>query len=238
MTKEDKRAFPYKPPSRKIQQMYGWIFTLKEAPKERISKLLFDKIASLTAIFLLWPIFVIILIAYVLDGFIHPQHRGSVFLSYIASSRGKKFKKYKFRLVREELIDKNLRNEGDWRAYPSERQPQNLTCIGKFLKKYYLDELPQVFNIIKGDVSFVGPRALAWHHYQRDIKQGNIARKLLKAGIFSESHTRKGTRLFGKPQLEYEYIEKYMKFSPWQLLWTDFRIISRGIKMILEGKGY
>ena len=235
---EDKRAFPYKPPSKKMQERYSWIFTLKKAPRERISKLLFDKIAALIAIFLLWPIFVIILIAYVIEGFIHHEHKGSIFFSYIASSRGKKFKKYKFRLVKETLIDKNLRSQGDWRAHPSERQPQNLTCIGKILKKYYLDELPQVFNIIKGDISFVGPRALAWHHYQRDIKQGNIVRKLLKAGIFSESHTRKGTRLFGKPQLEYEYIEKYMKLSCWQLLWTDFKIISRGIKMILEGKGY
>ena len=236
--KEDKRAFPYKAPSNKIQEKYSHIFALKEAPKERISKLIFDKAISLIAIFLLWPLFVVILIAYFLDGFIHHEHRGSIFFSYIASSRGKKFKKYKFRLVKDILIDKDLMSQGDWRAYPSERKPQNLTCIGKILKKYYLDELPQVFNIIKGDISLVGPRALAWHHYQRDIKQGNIARKLLKAGIFSESHTRKGTRLFGKPQLEYEYIDKYMKFSSLKLLATDFRIISRGIKMILEGKGY
>lgn len=238
MEREDIRAFPYKAPPKHLREKYKDIFDLKKPLKERFAKSLFDRIVSIFVLFLGLPVFLIIAIGYLIDGAFHPQNRGSIFIWYIASSQGKKFKKYKFRGVKDNLINKELRDKGDWHAYPYERQPQNITFMGKFLTKYYLDEMPQIFNIIKGDISFVGPRALAWHHYQRDIKQGNVARMLLKAGIFSESHTRKGTRLFGKPKLEYEYIDKYIKLSSWQLLWTDFKIISRGIKMILEGKGY
>lgn len=235
---EDVRAFPYKPPEEDSRERYKEIFALKEPLRGRTCKLIFDKFFSLTAVIIASPIFIAIFTAYFLDGIIHPEHRGSIFAPYIASTAGRKFNKYKFRLAKESLVDQEARKKGDYRAYPSQFEPANLTCVGKFLKKYYLDELPQIFNILKGDISFVGPRALAWEHYQRDLSQGNVARKLQKAGLFSYSHTRKGTPDFGRPELDYKYIEEYMKLSAPSLLWADIKIMARGIKMILEGKGY
>lgn len=236
--KEDGKVFPYKPPSKDVKERYKGIFALKEPLRERICKLIFDKLFSLIAIIVASPIFIAILIAYFLDGIIHPEHKGSIFAPYIASTCGRKFNKYKFRLAKESLVDHEARKRGDYRAYPSQFKPANLTRVGKFLKKYYLDELPQIFNIFKGDISFVGPRPFAWEHYQRDLSQGNVARKLQKAGLFSYSHTRKGTPDFGKPELDYDYMEQYMKLSALSLLWTDIKIMAKGIKMILEGKGY
>lgn len=235
---DESKHFPYKGPDSKTKNRYKEIFELKEPLEERPVKLIFDKIFSLIVIVSILPFFIMIVTAYFIDGLIHPQHKGSIFASYRASSCGRKFIKYKFRIAKESLIDKEARKRYDWQAYPSEYKAKNLTYVGRFLKKYYLDELPQIYNIFKGEISFVGPRALAWHHYERDIRQGNIARKILKAGLFSDSHTRKGTSYFGRPELEYAYIEKYMTYSAPALLWTDLKIIGRGIKMILEGKGY
>lgn len=221
-----------------MKEKYKDIFALEKPAKERFCKLAFDKIFSMAMIILSSPVFALIFVAYFLDGIIHPEHRGSLFIYYLASNCGRKFKKYKFRLAKESLIEHEARKRGDIRAYPSECDPANLTCVGRFLKKHYLDELPQLFNILKGNMSFVGPRPLAWEHYERDIKQGNITRRVLKAGLFSETHTRKGTPDFKNTELEYEYIKKYMNLPALSLLWADVKIIARGIKMILEGKGY
>ncbi|MFH1148085.1 MAG: hypothetical protein V1736_10320, partial [Pseudomonadota bacterium] len=75
------------------------------------------------------------------------------------------------------------------------------------------------------------------HHYQRDLEQGNVTRYLLKGGLLGLGHVMKGTPEFGNPMYEYEYADRYLKLSPFGLLWLDLKIIGRGIKVILQGKG-
>ena len=220
-----------------LRQKYKHIFSLKKSLKERPCKFLFDKIFSVIVIIFTSPIFIAIIISYIINGFVNPKDRGSIFTPYIASDRGRKFKKYKFRLVKESLIDQELRKEYDINAYASEWNKENLTYVGRFLKRYYLDELPQILNILIGDISFVGTRPLAWRDYQRDIAKGNVSRKILKAGLFSQTHVQKGTPEFNNLELEYDYIEKYMKFPVFLLLWLDCKIMARGIAMIFKGKG-
>ena len=126
---EDKRAFPYRPPSYKLKERYKDIFSLTEPLKERPCKLIFDKSVSAIIILLTLPIFVIIFIAYFLDGLIYSEDRGCIFASYNASSYGRRFKKYKFRLIKRSLIDNDLRKKGDYHAYASERNPANVSCV-------------------------------------------------------------------------------------------------------------
>ena len=78
-------------------------------------------------------------------------------------------------------------------------------------------------------MSVVGPRPLAVHHFERDKAQGNVTRGLLKGGLLGLGHIMKGTPEMGNPIYEYEYVDRYLKLSPWGLLKLDFTIIWRGL---------
>lgn len=234
---EPKEAFPYKAPDDFIKKKYNYIFQLKKPLDDRLLKVFFDKLTAMIFLIFAAPIFLLIKIAYVIEGWIIPENKGPMFFSYNAVSKGKIFPKYKIRLIKTKYIDPIGAKKGDWHAFSAEWTPDSRTHVGHFVKKFYLDELPQFYCILKGDMSFIGPRPLAVHHYQRDFDQGNVTRYLLKGGLLGLGHVLKGTPEFGSPIYEYEYIEQYLKLSPLGLLWFDLKIIGRGIKVVLKGRG-
>jgi len=230
-------AFPYKAPSDEIRRKYAHIFRLERPLETRLPKLIFDKLAAVLFLLVAAPVLLVVKIAYVVEGWIRPESRGPIFFSYNAISQGKVIPKYKIRLIKVSYIDAEGAKRGDWHAYSAEWTPDSRTYVGHFVKKFYLDELPQFYSILKGDMSFVGPRPLAVHHYERDRAQGNVTRFLLKGGLLGLGHVMKGTPEMGNPVYEYEYVDQYLKRSPIGLLWLDLTIIGRGVKVIFQGKG-
>lgn len=108
-------------------------------------KRLFDIVCSLTALLLLWPFMALISLVILFGS------RGGVFYRQIRI--GKNFKEFgllKFRTMRPGSDGKGLITVGG--------KDSRITPEGYFLRKYKLDELPQFINILKGDMSFVGPR--------------------------------------------------------------------------------
>lgn len=237
LQEEPKGAFPYKAPDDEIKARYRHIFELKQPLEDKWAKLIFDKVAASIFLLIAAPILLLVKIAYVIEGLLIPENKGPMFFSYNAVSQGKIIPKYKIRLIKTKYIDPEGAKKGDWHAYSAEWTPESRTHVGHFVKKFYLDELPQFYSILKGDMSFVGPRPLAVHHYERDREQGNVTRFLLKGGLLGLGHVLKGKPEFGSPIYEYEYADQYMKLSPLGLLWLDLVIIGRGIKVILQGKG-
>ena len=148
---EPKEAFPYKPPSKELYQRYSHLFDLKSPLPQRLLKGLFDKFIAIVLIFFSLPILVLLKLAYVIEGFFIPENKGPLFFYYYAISEGQIFRKYKIRLIKTKYIDLNAAKKGDWIAYAAEWKPQSRTFVGSFAKKYYLDEIPQFFSVLKGE---------------------------------------------------------------------------------------
>ena len=234
---EPKEAFPYRPPDAAIRKKYRHVFEIDRPLDDRLAKIVFDKSVAALLLTAAAPVLLLLKIAYLVEGWLIPENKGPMFFSYNAVSAGKVFPKYKIRLIKTKFIDPEGAKRGDWHAYAAEWSPETRTIVGRFVKKFYLDELPQFYNILRGDMSVVGPRPLAVHHYERDRKQGNITRFLIKGGMLGLGHVMKGTPQMGDPVYEYEYIDKYLKLSSFGLLWLDLKIIARGIRVVLKGKG-
>ena len=132
---------PWIPPKRG----YEWI------------KRLGDIVLSLLALLVLSPLFALIMLVIWLDD----PHGSPFYSSWRVGCGGKLFRFFKFRSMRigaeDELTNLLVSNEADGPVFKMKDDPR-ITRVGRFLRKYSLDELPQLVNVFKGDMSIVGPR--------------------------------------------------------------------------------
>lgn len=236
--REPREAFPYQPPTREIRDRYRELFQLTEPLPPRLIKTVFDKVLAGLVLLLASPVLLLLKLAYIVEGWLIPENAGPMFFYYNAVSAGRAIRKYKLRLIKVKYIDPEGAKRHDWLAYSAEWKPGSRTHVGSFVKKFYLDELPQFYSVIIGDMSIVGPRPLSQLHYDRDRKQGNITRFLLRGGLLGLGHINKGTSEMGKPVYEYEYVDRYITRSSLRLLMLDLWIIWRGLLVIVKGGGH
>ena len=235
---EPHEAFPYKPPTAQVLEKYPHIFQLNEPLPARFFKIFFDKLMAIFFLMLSAPILLLLKIAFFIEGLLIPENKGPMFFYYNGVSAGKVIPKYKIRLIKTKYIEPEGAKRHDWIAYSAEWTPDSRTYVGQFVKKFYLDELPQFWSVLKGDMSIVGPRPLSVLHYERDLAQGNVTRFLLRGGLLGLGHINKGTSEMGNPVYEYEYVDQYLKRSSFGLLCLDLWIIWKGILVISNGGGH
>lgn len=141
---------------------------------EHIIKRLFDIIVALIAL----PVVILVCIVFGLGIWL--EDRGSIF--YLAKRRGKEgriFSMYKLRSMKVNAPD--IRN-ADNSTFNSADDPR-VTKMGKFLRKTSIDELPQIFNILLGDMSWVGPRPVTTDRPLEEYDQKRIDRLKVRPGI-------------------------------------------------------
>lgn len=238
MSTEPIEAFPYKPPTDEIRTKYAYIFEMEKPLKVRYVKIITDKLVALILCIISFPILALLKLAYVIEGILVPENKGPMLFFYWAISGGKKIKKWKLRLIKTQFIDHVGAAKHDWKAFSAEWTPESRTIVGAFVKKWYLDELPQFWSVLIGDMSLVGPRPLAVHHYEWDISQGNVVRKILRGGLLGLGHINKGSSEMGNSVYEYDYIDQYMRRSSLGLLQLDLWIIWKGILVMGKGGGH
>lgn len=184
---------------------------------EKIIKRFFDVLLSLIALIIFSPIMLVVSIL------IKINDNGPVFYKQVRLTQyGKEFMIYKFRSMR---IDA----EKDGKALVAKEDDDRITKIGKIIRKFRLDEIPQLLNILNGDMSIVGPRP------ERPELAENIYKELpefehrlkVKAGLtgYAQVYGKYNTTLKDKLLLDLMYIENYSLF-------LDIKIILMTIKTI------
>jgi len=195
-----------------------------------VSKRIFDIILSLVGLILAAPLFLFVSL-----GIILSSHGPVFFVQKRYGKDGKLFNIYKFRTMLHETHQTRdslaSLNEMSGPAFKIKNDPR-IYPFGKWLRKFTLDELPQLWNILKGDMSFVGPRPFqlgdeklfkAWHYYRHLIKPG--------ATSFWQIMGRNEITDFDQwALLDLKYIQTWT-------IWKDFEVVAKTPLVILRGTG-
>lgn len=109
---------------------------------------------------------------------------------------------------------------------------QYITKVGKFLRKTSLDELPQVFNILKGDMSVIGPRPALWNQYDLIEERDKYGANDIKPGLtgWAQINGRDELEIEVKAKLDGEYVKKMS-------LWFDIKCFIGTIFSVLKSDG-
>lgn len=206
-------------------------------PFNAIVKDIIERFLSLILVILLIPVFFIIAIVILLTS------KGPVlFAQERVGKGGAPFNFYKFRTMYvnsesrlEELMTQNPGVREEWEKYQKVKSVKDprVTKFGSFLRKFSLDELPQLFNVLKGDMSIVGPRPYLKNEItDKDIKKQLSIILSVKPGITGL------WQVSGRNELE--FYERLLLDEYYVMNWSismDMEIILKTISVVLFGKG-
>lgn len=175
-----------------------------------------DFVFSLLLLVFLFPLFLIVSIAIKLDS------KGPViFEQYRLGKDGKKFKMYKFRSMvvdAEKLRSSLITLQNDFR----------ITKLGKFLRITSIDELPQLFNVLKGDMSLIGPRPISHYEYE-DFSKEQQRRFEVRPGItgLSQVNGRKFLDLDKKCEYDIQYVNSISFGLDCKIFFLTFLVLTK-----------
>jgi lipopolysaccharide/colanic/teichoic acid biosynthesis glycosyltransferase len=178
-----------------------------------------DFVAALVGLVALFPVFVLIALCVWLDS------PGPVFFRLRMAGRGgKAFDQWKFRTMVQDARQK---------AHPFETSATDprITRAGRFLRRWSLDELPQLWNVLRGEMSLVGPRP-AFIEIAARYSALETRRLQMRPGLTGLAQVH-GRNLLPWPErvaFDLEYIEHFS-------LWADFKILLRTVPVVLRSKG-
>ena len=200
-------------------------------------KAAFDRGLAAFVLLITSPLFALGALAIWIDGLVWPEDRGPIFHRETRVSAGQTFSLFKFRTMQVSAIEE-ARQQGLTVKY-LERENRGHTWVGRYLRRWYLDELPQVLNILRGEMSWVGPRPPAPFEYERELSEGNVRKRLARAGLVGLQQANKGrTQGFEEEiALDYKYVAQVRTMSPTRRLVYDVSILLRTLRVLAEGKG-
>lgn len=192
----------------------------------RVLKRGFDFVASLIGLIVFSPFMAMIYFC------IKREDGGpAIFKQERIGYKGKAFMLYKFRSMK-------ITAEADGKPALCQKEDKRLTRIGKFLREHHLDELPQLWNVLKGEMSFVGPRPERKFFVDKIISVNPDYELLycLRPGLFSPATLYNGytdtmEKMLRRLNMDLAYMEKHT-------LWLDTKIIFLTVYSIVSGKKF
>jgi exopolysaccharide biosynthesis polyprenyl glycosylphosphotransferase len=201
--------------------------TVELDPDQMLFKRMFDLVGGTFGLMILVVIYPFLALAIKLTS------KGPVFFKQVrVGKNGKRFVIYKFRSMtmdaekrKVELLDQN---ECDGAVFKIKDDPR-VTLVGRFMRKFSLDEIPQILNVIKGEMSLVGTRPPTpdevakyqkWHHRRISIRPG-------VTGLWQVSGRNKITNFDEIVKLDLKYIDNWS-------IWLDIKIIAKTLLVIFE----
>lgn len=202
---------------RKLQHQYGY----------RFIKRLFDVVASSVAVVILSPVFLIIAIAIKVN-----DPAGPVFYTQTRVGKdGKPFKMFKFRSMvtnADELLERlRDQNEVEGAMFKMKDDPR-ITKVGKFIRKYSLDELPQLLNVVGGSMSIVGPRPPLPFEVE-EYTDYDRQRLMVKPGATGM------WQVGGRNALSFDQmVELDLTYINERSIWLDLKIMFETVKVMIK----
>jgi lipopolysaccharide/colanic/teichoic acid biosynthesis glycosyltransferase len=198
----------------------------------RPAKRILDVVVASLLLLVLSPVVAVVLVAYVLDGLLQPRDRGALLYREPRVSQGRTFGLLKFRTLRADVLV-----GAGGHARPLEADPANLTWLGRrILKPWYVDEVPQLWNVLRGDLSLVGPRPWPPELVEQQRAEGLTYRDEVPAGLTGLAQLTKGSdRRYA--DFDLQYVERVTTLGSWALLRYDLEILAGTVRVIARGQG-
>jgi lipopolysaccharide/colanic/teichoic acid biosynthesis glycosyltransferase len=212
-------------------------------------KYLLDRIFAWILLIILGPFVLFIVFLIKIEGLLKPKNAGPAFLREPRISEGRVIQMVKFRTVTMSHV-RWIREKPESRS--ASYATKNRTGVGKFIMNAYLDEMPQLWNIARGEMSFVGPRPDSLQMHKITVQDGFLYRKYLKGGLLGITQACKGNEkhrlLFRKmarrytdrrtfPQMLDEfYLQWIVNNPPLKILRLDMFIIRKSLRTFFVGE--
>lgn len=208
-----------------VDEFYdAYIANFKQTTKKKylykFIKRCFDFFVSLIALIVLLPLFLIVAIAIKIDS------RGPVFfVQHRMGKNNKVFKCIKFRSMKKEAPK-------EMATSVLEHPEMHITRVGKFIRKFSIDELPQLINCLNGTMSIIGPRPVVLTEEKLIKLRTQLGVYNMKPGIsgYAQVNGRDDVYYKNKALLDAEYVKKAS-------LWLDFKLILKTVVIVLKRDG-
>jgi lipopolysaccharide/colanic/teichoic acid biosynthesis glycosyltransferase len=213
------------------------MMVLRSTPElswELLGKEVFDRVAASVIILLTSPLWIFATV-----GIILKSPGAPVFFSQLRAGRyGRPFRMWKFRTMvanAETMLDQIKEDHGnqmDGPVFKLHNDPR-IFAFGALLRKFSIDELPQLLNVVTGEMSLVGPRPLPLYEVEAFCELSHRRRLSVKPGITCEWQAGGRNTITSFDEwvaMDLNYIDNWS-------LWLDFKILARTIPAVLFGKG-